>query len=113
MRDVYWMGDSLERLSSFPNEVKREMGYALRMAQSGETHETAKLYKGYPGVFELVSPFMTDTFRAVYALKVGTRIYVLHAYQKKSNRKSKVPKRDKELIEARFKAAKRLEEDNV
>jgi len=56
---------------------------------------------------------MTDTFRTVYALKVGTRIYVLHAYQKKSNRQGKVPKRDRELIDARYKAAKRLEEDNV
>lgn len=113
MKEIHWMGDSLEMLGSFPNEVKREMGYALRLAQAGETHECAKPYKGFPGVMELVSPFMTDTFRTVYALKVGTRIYVLHAYQKKSNRQGKVPKRDRELIDARYKAAKRLEEDNV
>jgi phage-related protein len=46
------MGNSLESLSSFPKEVKREIGFALRLAQQGEIHECAKPYKGCPGVFE-------------------------------------------------------------
>ena len=113
MRDLIFMGDSKEALSEFPDEVKSEMGYALRFAQGGKTHDKAKPFKGYPGVMEIVSPYRKETYRAVYALKLGTRIYVLHAFQKKSKQGIKTPKPDLELIEARYKAAKRLEEDNV
>jgi phage-related protein len=113
MRDLIFMGDSKESLSGFPDEVKREMGYALRFAQDGKTHDKAKPFKGYPGVMEIVSPYKKETYRAVYALKIGTRIYVLHAFQKKAKHGIKTPKPDLELIDARYKAAKRLEEDNV
>ena len=107
------MGDSQESLREFPDEVKREMGYALRMAQDGKTHEKAKPFKGYPGVMEIVAPHRKETFRAVYALKIGARIYVLHAFQKKSKHGIKTPKPDLELIDSRYKAAKRMEEDHV
>jgi len=42
MRDLIFMGDSKESLSGFPDEVKREMGYALRFAQDGKTHDKVK-----------------------------------------------------------------------
>jgi phage-related protein len=113
MRDIIFMGNSLDELSSFPDKVKSDIGFALRFAQDGKTHDKAKPFKGYPGVMEIVAPFNKDTFRAVYALKIGKRIYVLHVFQKKSHHGIKTPKPDLELIEARFKAAKRLEEDNV
>ena len=107
------MGDSRELLSEFPNPVKREMGYALRFAQDGKTHEKTKPFKGYPGVVEIAVPYGKEAYRAMYALKIGKCIYVLHAFQKKSKQGIKTPKRDLELIEARYKAAKRLEEYNV
>ena len=107
------MGNSLESLSGFPEEVKREIGYALRFAQDGKTHDKTKPFKGYSGVMEIVSSHRKETFRAVYALKIGARIYVLHAFQKKSKHGIKTPRPDLELIDARYKAAKRMEEDNV
>jgi phage-related protein len=55
MRELIFMGDSLESLSSFPDEVKREVGYALRFAQDGKTHDKAKPFNGYSGVMEIVS----------------------------------------------------------
>lgn len=48
---------------------------------------------------------MTDTYRAVYALKIKTTIYVLHAFQKKSKTGKKTPKRDIDLIRERLKNA--------
>src|SRR6266850_1609339 len=109
MRELIFMGNSKEALSGFPDEVKREMGYALRFAQDGKTHDHAKPFKGYPGVMEIVSPHKGEAYRALYALKIGSRIYVLHAFQKKSKQGIKTPKPDLELIDARFKAAKRWE----
>ncbi len=35
MREVVWIGNSLEGLDEFPEEVKDEIGYALYQAQLG------------------------------------------------------------------------------
>ena len=56
---------------------------------------------------------MKDTYRAVYALKIGNKIYVLYAFQKKSKSGIKTPQREVDLIRDRFKDAKRLQEENV
>ena len=37
MRDLIWMGGSLEDLSAFPTDVKRAFGFALREVQRGIT----------------------------------------------------------------------------
>jgi len=113
MKDLIFMGDSRASLSGFPDEVKREVGYALRFAQDGKTHSSAKPFKGYSGVFEIVSSHGKEAYRAVYALKIGARIYVLHAFHKKSKHGIKTPKPDLEIIDARYKAAKRMEEYHV
>jgi phage-related protein len=113
MRELIFLGNSLEAIREFPDEVKQDIGYALHFAQEGKAHHKAKPFKGYSGVMEIVAPFKKDTYRAVYALKIGTRVYVLHAFQKKSKHGIKTPKPELELIEARYKAAKRLEEENV
>ena len=113
MKDLIWMGDSRFMVQSFPKDVKRDVGFSLNYAQLGHKAENAKPFKGLPGVFEISVPFMKDTYRAVYALKIGNRIYVLHAFQKKSKSGIKTPQREVDLIRARFKDAKRLEEENV
>ncbi len=58
------------------------------------------------GVYEIREDHGGGTYRAVYALMLGERIYVLHAFQKKSKRGSETPKPDMELIRARLKAAR-------
>ena len=113
MKDLFWMGDSRSMVKAFPEEVKDEIGFSLHFAQLGFKADNAKPLKGMPGVLEIVAPFNKDTYRAVYALKIGSRIYVLHAFQKKSKSGIKTPMRDIELIKSRFKDAKRLEEENV
>jgi len=107
------MGDSRQMVKSFPEGVRGDVGYALDFAQRGQKADYAKPFKGLPGVYEIVVPYTKDTYRAVYALKIGARIYVLHAFQKKSKSGIKTPQRDVDLIRSRFKNAKRLEEDNV
>jgi phage-related protein len=83
------------------------------LLKSGKTHHKAKPFKGYAGVMEIVAPFKKETCRAAYALQIGTRVYVLHAFRKKSKQGIKTHKPELELIEARYKSAKRLEEENV
>jgi phage-related protein len=52
-------------LTAFSREVRRDIGYALRAAQEGETDPAAKAMRGFAGgsVMEIVSD-RGDTWRA-------------------------------------------------
>lgn len=107
MKELIWLGSTLDDIKSFPNEVQDEMGYALHCAQIGETHPSAKLFKGHgSGVYEIVSNFNTDAYRAVYIVNLDDCLYVLHAFQKKSKSGIKTPKTDLTIIETRLKLLK-------
>ena len=60
---------------------------------------------GFDGVFEIVSSYMTDTYRAVYAVKIDDKVYVLHTFKKKSKSGIKTPKPDMNLIRERLQIA--------
>jgi phage-related protein len=57
------------------------------------------------GVLEVVSDHRGDTFRAVYTVRFAERVFVLHAFQKKSKGGVATPKPDIELITQRLKRA--------
>lgn len=110
VRPVVWLGDSLKQIKGFPAEVRREIGVALYDAQLGDKSPDAKPFKGVAsGVFEIVTRFDTDTYRTVYAVRVGASVYVLHAFQKKAKRGVKTPQHEIELVKARYKQAVALE----
>jgi phage-related protein len=86
------------------------MGFALYEAQCGLKPLDAKPLKGFGGanVLEIVSGYQTDTYRAVYTVRFGERVYVLHAFQKKSKRGIATSQTDIELIKRRLKQAEEL-----
>lgn len=51
---------------------------------------------------EIVAPFDGNTWRAVYTVRLGDAIYVLHAFQKKSKRGVSTPRREIEIIRSRL-----------
>ncbi|MBI3663866.1 MAG: type II toxin-antitoxin system RelE/ParE family toxin [Acidobacteria bacterium] len=109
LKPVVWMGDSLVVLRAFPKAVQEEIGYALHKAQLGEKHERAKPLKGFgSGVLEVVSDHRGDTFRAVYTVRLAGKVYVLHAFQKKSTRGIATPKSELGLVQQRLKRAMEL-----
>jgi phage-related protein len=110
-KPITWLGDSLERLRGFPEEVKDDVGAALMWAQMGDKHADAKPMRGFGGasVLEIVENHDGDTYRAVYTVRFKERIYVLHCFQKKSKKRSETPKHDINLIERRLEQAKKLE----
>ena len=110
MKAVTWIGDSRAQVRRFPKAVKRTIGEALRFAQRDAKHPKAKPMRGIEsGVWEIVARYDTDTYRAVYTVKIGEKIYVLHAFQKKSTRGIRTPKREIDLIKQRLKIAQQLE----
>jgi phage-related protein len=47
----------------------------------------------------------------VYAVKIGKRIYVLHAFQKKAPKGRKTAKLDVDMIARRYKEAVKMEKE--
>lgn len=112
LRDAVWIGDSKARLKEFPQPVQKDIGDALFIVQAGSMSPAAKPFKGVgSGVFEIRSDYRTDTYRAVYAVKIGERVYVLHCFQKKSKRGIRTPKKEVDLIKRRLRMAQDLEEN--
>ena len=111
IKTVIWMGSSRRELQEFPKEVRTEIGRALYAAQRGETDPAAKPLKGFGGtrVMEITERHDTNTYRAVYTAQLGSAVYVLHAFQKKSKRGIATPQRDIEIIRKRLAEAERLE----
>lgn len=90
-----------------PDDVQDTFGYALYLAQVGKKYEQTKPLKGFgsAGVLEVVEDSGGGTFRAVYTVKFGEVVYVLHCFQKKSTHGIATPKPDMDLIRERLKAA--------
>jgi phage-related protein len=94
--------------SGFPKGAQKLLGDELQLIQSGGTPKDAKPFKGVgSGVIELALRYASDAYRVVTAVQ-RTRIYVLHAFQKKSKRGIETPKRDVDLIKRRYAEAQEL-----
>lgn len=104
-KPLYWEGSSKKDFKQFPLPVQKDMGVALFVVQLGRTPGSAKPWKGMgSGVYEVVEDHRGDTFRAVYTVRVGDAVHVLHAFQKKSKSGIATPQPDVALIEKRLKA---------
>ena len=106
-KQLSWIGDSLQRIREFPEEVKDDIGFALREVQQGKKPASAKPLKGFKGagVLEIIEDYRSNTYRAVYTVKFAEVVYALHCFQKKSKQGIKTPKQDMGLIERRLKTA--------
>lgn len=106
VRSVIWLGESKKNLKEFPAKVRSDIGAALFAAQCGETAEHVKPFKGVgSSVFEIVERYNKDAYRLVYGVQIGEKIYVLHAFQKKSKQGIATPKQDIDLIKQRYREA--------
>jgi phage-related protein len=106
-RALFWVGDSKECISEFPNDVKQALGFALRLVQNGETPDIAAPLPLYgTGVYELRASGADNTYRVVYLLKLRRGVYVIDAFVKKSKRGKQIPKEIKARIESRLKYAR-------
>lgn len=107
LKPLVWIGSAKDDLSAFPETAKKDIGHALFVAQQGGKAPSVKPLKGFggAGVLEVVDDYDGDTYRAVYTVRFGERIYVLHAFQKKAKSGIATPKGDLARIQARLKRA--------
>jgi len=105
-KPLLFVGTAREDLCSMPEEVRRDFGRRLNLAQRGRLPPGTKPWHGLGHqLFEMVEEFRADAFRCVYLAKFDSAIYVLHAFQKKSPKGRKTDRRDVEAIERAFAGA--------
>ena len=112
-RTVVWLGNSKKNIRNFPKGAQKLLGDELQLIQFGGMPKDAKPFKGVgSGVLEIALRYASDAYRVVLAIQIGNRIYVLHAFQKKSKRGGETPKREVDLIRKRYAEAHRLAYDH-
>ena len=103
-KDLQWRGSSYKDLLSFPDESRRDAGYQLGFVQLGfEPSDWKPMSSIGQGVKE-IRIHVEGEFRVLYIAKFAEAIYVLHAFQKKTQ---KTPKRDIDIAKMRFRELER------
>ena len=90
VKPVEFRGNSLDDLRSFPLEAKREAGFQLDQLQNGRDPDDWKPMNTVgQGVKEIRVRDAVGIFRVVYVAKFADAVYVLHCFQKKTEKTSK------------------------
>lgn len=101
MKPVTFIGDSLAEIRAFPQGPRRAVGFQLDRVQRGWMPEHWKPMKSVGrGVYEIRIRDDTGAFRVIYIASLPEAVYVLHAFQKKTQTTSKA---DLELAHSRLK----------
>jgi len=100
MKDVIFLGTSKADLRGFPDEVRREAGVELHQVQLGlESTDWKPMPSIGHGVRE-IRIRAGGAFRVIYLATRPEGVYVLHCFQKKTQKTSP---RDLELARQRYK----------
>ena len=101
-KPVEFKGSSLDDLKSFPSNVIKDMGHEIFLVQCGEDPSDWKPMTIIgPGVREIRVKSKDSIFRSIYVASLGDKIYVLHCFQKKTQ---KTPKSDIDIASQRLSA---------
>ena len=100
MKTLRFLGDSLKCLRKFPDDARHDAGYQLDKVQRGEQPDD---FKSMPligkGAEEIRLWDDTGTYRVIYTARIADSIYVLHAFQKKTQ---STTKRDIDIAKERY-----------
>ena len=97
---VIFRGSSLNELRNFPSAIKLEAGHQIHLVQIGEEPSDWKpMTTVGQGVNEIRVRDETGAFRVIYFAKSSEAVYVLHCFQKKTEKTSK---KDLDLATTRY-----------
>ena len=101
MKRIVFLGDSLAELRRFPETARKESGVQLHKVQQGvEPSDWKPMPTVGPGVREIRIHDDAGAFRVIYVTSIGDAVYVLNAFQKKTQ---KTPGRHLDLARSRMK----------
>ena len=100
MKPIAFVGSALDELRDFPASARREAGHQLDRVQRGLDPDDWKPMTSIgPGVREVRVRDEMGAFRVIYVATLADAVYVLHAFQKKTQRTAK---RDLDLAASRL-----------
>jgi phage-related protein len=100
MKKLRFIGSSLDDLKDFPAEARRDAGFELDAIQRGLMPSDFKpMLNIGPGAYEIRIHVLGE-WRVIYVARFEGVVYVLHAFQKKTQR---TRKEDIELAARRYK----------
>ena len=89
-KPVEFLGSSLDDLRAFPVAAKREAGHQLDQVQNGQDPDDWKPMNTVgQGVKEIRIRDDPGMFRVIYVAKFADAVYVIHCFQKKTEKTSK------------------------
>jgi phage-related protein len=108
LKPVVFRGSALDDLPAFPAPARREAGHQIDRVQRGrDPDDWRPLITVGPGVREIRMRDAAGAFRVIYTAKFSDAVYVLHCFQKKTPKTSKV---DIDLAAKRYRdLARKLE----
>jgi len=90
IKAVEFRGDALDTLRAFPDSARRQAGYQIDRVQQGFDPDDWKPINTIGrGVREIRVRDTNGAFRVVYGAKFEEAIFVLHCFQKKSEKTSR------------------------
>jgi len=88
VKQLNFVGSSLDDIRNFPDEARRAAGFELRAVQNGlEPSNWKPMHIVGPGVNEIRICVLGE-WRIIYVAKFRDAVYVLHAFQKKTQKTS-------------------------
>jgi phage-related protein len=100
MKPIAFLGTALDDLRAFPGEARQKAGYQLDRVQRGlDPDDWKPMTSVGAGVREIRIRDQAGAFRVMYVAALAGAVYVLHAFQKKTQQTAK---RDLDLAAARF-----------
>jgi phage-related protein len=99
-RVLRFVGRARQELKALPRAIYAEAGRWLNTVQEGKNPPDWKPMKSIgPGVIELRLRDSTGAYRVIYVAKFEEAVYVLHAFEKKSQKTSR---QDLDLATTRY-----------
>ena len=106
MKPVRFVGSARDSLAAFPKAARIRAGYELFAVQVGRNPDNWKPMANVgPGACEIRVRDPTGAYRVIYIARFVDAVYVLHAFQKKTQKTSRA---DLELAAQRYRIAREL-----
>ncbi len=101
IKPLEFLGSSRDDLAAMPANVRHDIGVELMRIQfGGQPTDFKPMSTVGSGAYEIRVRDASGAFRAIYVAKFEAAVYVLHAFQKKTQQTAKA---DIELAKVRYK----------